>query len=61
MSTTEHVTAKCPECDHELSLDGSVRLSQIVECPGCKSELEVVTTEPVMLALAPEPEEDWGE
>jgi alpha-aminoadipate carrier protein LysW len=61
MSTAEHVTAKCPECDYELSLDGSVRLSQIVECGECRSELEVVTSEPVMLALAPEPEEDWGE
>jgi alpha-aminoadipate/glutamate carrier protein LysW len=55
------VSATCPECDRELALNGSVRLSQIVECPDCKSELEVVSAEPVMLALAPEPEEDWGE
>ena len=52
----------CPECEHAFSFNGDgVRLSQIVECPECKSELEVVTTEPVILALAPEAEEDWGE
>jgi alpha-aminoadipate carrier protein LysW len=32
-----------------------------VECPDCRSELEVVSTGPVMLAIAPEAEEDWGE
>jgi alpha-aminoadipate/glutamate carrier protein LysW len=55
------VTSTCPECDHEFAFGEPMRLSQIVECPDCRSELEVVTTEPVMLALAPEPEEDWGE
>jgi alpha-aminoadipate/glutamate carrier protein LysW len=50
-----------PECDHEIKVDQSVQLSEIVDCPDCRCELEVVTTEPVMLAIAPEPEEDWGE
>jgi len=55
------VTSTCPECDREIAFAEAVRLSEIVECPDCRSELEVVTTEPILLALAPEPEEDWGE
>jgi alpha-aminoadipate carrier protein LysW len=37
------------------------RLSEIVQCPECSSELEVVSLAPPALALAPEIEEDWGE
>jgi alpha-aminoadipate carrier protein LysW len=37
------------------------RLSEILECADCRSELEVVAVDPVMLAVAPEVEEDWGE
>jgi alpha-aminoadipate carrier protein LysW len=55
------MSVTCPECDRELSLAESLRLSEIVECPDCLSELEVLTLDPVMLGLAPEPEEDWGE
>ena len=59
----EHVAGKasCPECDGTVTFAEAPRLSEIVECPECQGELEVVATEPVMLALAPEPEEDWGE
>jgi alpha-aminoadipate/glutamate carrier protein LysW len=55
------VTSVCPECNRALELASTVRLSEIVDCPDCASELEVVATEPLLLALAPEPEEDWGE
>lgn len=51
----------CPECETPVSLDEPVRLSEIAQCPGCSSELEVVALDPVALALAPEIEEDWGE
>ena len=51
----------CPECDHQVEMDESVHLSEVVECPDCRSELEVVALDPVILALAPQPEEDWGE
>jgi alpha-aminoadipate carrier protein LysW len=36
-------------------------IGEIVECPECGAELEVVNNNPVTLALAPEVEEDWGE
>jgi alpha-aminoadipate carrier protein LysW len=51
----------CPECEYKLELADTTRLSEIVECPDCRGELEVVSTDPFILAIAPEAEEDWGE
>lgn len=51
----------CPECEDEVKISDSVRLNEIVECAGCRSELEIVALGPTVLALAPEVEEDWGE
>jgi alpha-aminoadipate carrier protein LysW len=51
----------CPECEGPVPMADTPRQSEIVECPECRSELEVVGLTPVTLALAPEVEEDWGE
>ena len=51
----------CPVCDIEVTIPEQSRLSEIFECADCRSELEILSLEPVMLALAPEVEEDWGE
>jgi alpha-aminoadipate carrier protein LysW len=51
----------CPECEDQVQISDSVRLNEIVECAGCRSELEIVSLSPAVLALAPEIEEDWGE
>lgn len=51
----------CPECEDDVQIGESARLNEIVECGGCRSELEIVALNPAMLALAPEVEEDWGE
>jgi alpha-aminoadipate carrier protein LysW len=55
------VSPTCPECEGAVQLTEPPRASEIVECPDCRSELEVVGLDPVTLALAPEIEEDWGE
>ena len=55
------ITPACPECGGGLTFKKPPRLSQIVECADCRTELEVVAMEPLLLALAPDPEEDWGE
>lgn len=57
------MTTACPECESPVlvSTPGEVRLSELLECPDCRSELEVIALEPFALALAPDPEEDWGE
>lgn len=39
----------------------TVFVTEIVVCPDCGAELEVIGVDPVELALAPEIEEDWGE
>lgn len=57
------MTTACPECESPVtgSANDHLRLSELLECPGCRSELEVIALEPLVLALAPDPEEDWGE
>ena len=53
--------AICPECEADISLpDGTVE-GEIIQCPDCGVELEVISLDPPMLDLAPEEEEDWGE
>lgn len=52
---------ECPECAAVLDLASDLELGEIVVCPDCGVELEVVGLDPVALALAPEVEEDWGE
>lgn len=51
----------CPECAAQIAVPEQARVTELVECPECRSDLEVVSTQPPLLAMAPEPEEDWGE
>ena len=53
--------AVCVECDAELSLEENVEEGEIIVCPDCGTEMEVMGLEPLELELAPEVEEDWGE
>ena len=53
-------TAECPECFAEIELT-NVMQNEITQCSECGAELEVISLEPITLALAPEEEEDWGE
>ncbi|MGP8298535.1 lysine biosynthesis protein LysW [Streptomyces inhibens] len=53
--------AACPECDAQVKIEPDTRVSEIVECGDCRSELEVTSLEPATLTQAPEVEEDWGE
>ncbi|MFF8925612.1 lysine biosynthesis protein LysW [Streptomyces koyangensis] len=51
----------CPECEDEVQISGSARPNEIIDCAGCRSELEIVALNPAVITLAPEVEEDWGE
>ena len=53
--------ADCPMCREELVLPGELLVTEILECDSCGAELEVMALRPLVLALAPEVEEDWGE
>ncbi len=57
---TSATTATCPECEGAVPT-ADVERGEIVQCPDCGAELEVTSTDPVTLQLAPEEEEDWGE
>jgi alpha-aminoadipate carrier protein LysW len=52
---------ECLECGAELELAEDVEVGEIVVCPDCGVELEVMSLDPMALELAPEVEEDWGE
>jgi alpha-aminoadipate/glutamate carrier protein LysW len=54
------MTSECPECAAVVSVDAVVK-GEILRCPECGADLEVIDLEPVTLALAPAEEEDWGE
>jgi len=51
----------CPECAADIILAKDTLPGEIIQCPDCGVELEVISLDPVTLALAPEEEEDWGE
>jgi alpha-aminoadipate carrier protein LysW len=53
--------ATCPECAADVTLAGDTLQGEIVQCPDCGVELEVMSLTPLVLELAPEEEEDWGE
>ena len=50
---------ECIDCGAALAVE--VRLpGEILDCPDCGIELEVRSVTPLVLAAAPEVEEDWG-
>ncbi|MEU2835037.1 lysine biosynthesis protein LysW [Streptomyces lavendulae] len=51
----------CPECEASVIVGDVPLVSEIVECGDCSTELEILSVDPLQVALAPEIEEDWGE
>jgi lysine biosynthesis protein LysW len=52
---------RCPECAVEIDLDeDEVEEGEILNCPECERELEVVQTHPVHLNVISEDEEEEG-
>lgn len=52
---------QCVECSEQIDFQAQPMISEIVTCSHCRTELEVLSVEPVKLVKAPEIEEDWGE
>lgn len=52
---------ECPICAADIQLGDDTVAGELLTCPECGSELEVISTEPFELAEAPQEEEDWGE
>lgn len=51
----------CPECDARVTVDADAERGEVVTCPECNAELEVVGLDPPCFVLAPPEEVDWGE
>ena len=54
--------AVCPDCDADIEIDEcDVDKGQVISCPECGIDLEVVGLAPLELDLAPQEEDDWEE
>ena len=51
----------CDICDGVVALPEGAVAGEILRCPDCGTELEVVSLDPLRLEEAPQVQEDWGE
>ncbi len=51
----------CTVCDAEITMAEDTVQGELLECPECGTELEVVSITPFQIQEAPQTEEDWGE
>ena len=51
---------ECPECAAAIQARPQLA-GEILDCGDCGAELEVMSLVPVVVQLAPQVEEDWGE
>ena len=54
-------TVVCLECEAEITLEDDAEVNEIIVCPDCGVDLEIVSLDPAQIELAPMEEEDWGE
>jgi alpha-aminoadipate/glutamate carrier protein LysW len=52
---------ECPECIAAVPLESGTEEGEIIVCPDCGVDLEVISLSPAEVALAPMEQEDWGE
>jgi alpha-aminoadipate carrier protein LysW len=52
---------KCIECEAEISLPAGLEKGEVIDCPECGVELEVVNAEKGELRVAEVEGEDWGQ
>ena len=58
---TINSVATCPVCEAEVRISKDPVVAELLVCDACSSPLEVRGLDPVVLAEAPQEEEDWGE
>lgn len=54
------MSLECIECASPIT-ETPTMTGEILDCSDCGVELEVIQLNPILLAVAPEVEEDWGE
>jgi len=52
---------ECPICSAMIPLSDDVVRGELIICPECGMELEVISVTPVILNEAPQEAEDWGQ
>ena len=52
---------ECPVCSAHIMVASNTIVGELMECPECGTELEVIGLDPFQLTEAPETEEDWGQ
>ena len=55
------LTAECPVCGTDVELPEGTVQGELITCPDCGVELEVISLDPPQIEEAPQEEEDWGE
>jgi len=55
------MAVKCSVCESDVEVADELMLGELIFCPDCGVELEVVSISPVEVKEAPEVQEDWGE
>jgi alpha-aminoadipate carrier protein LysW len=55
------LTAECPVCGTDVELAAGTVQGELITCPDCGVELEVISLDPPQIEEAPQEEEDWGE
>ncbi|MCP4287974.1 MAG: lysine biosynthesis protein LysW [Gammaproteobacteria bacterium] len=51
----------CIECEGDVFLATGTEENELVVCPDCGVDLEILSIEPLTVDLAPMEDEDWGE
>lgn len=59
-AATTNTPLECPECAARITARPTLA-GEILDCADCGAELEVVSLQPLLVQLAPNVEEDWGE
>ena len=54
-------TVNCPECEAEITLESNAEVGEIIVCPDCGVDLEIISLNPAKVEVAPMEQEDWGE
>jgi len=57
----DKMKSECPVCGAMVDLPEGTVIGELIECPDCGTELEVVSLDPPTVKEAPKEEEDWGE
>jgi alpha-aminoadipate carrier protein LysW len=52
---------ECTVCGAEIELAADAVQGELLECPECGTELEVISVDPPVVQEAPQEEEDWGQ